>query len=354
MRNILTYYFKKRLPLFIVVLSLSVITTIVYMVSTRLLHLNETTNTYILRDTGMIYLTAILLLFCIFYSIFEFSFKMKRTSCDLFYSLPIKRRSLFLSKYIIGLAQILILFIVNFLIVLIFGLATFAGKTFYNQIVGINYSFNFGYYFMFLGIMIVVGALLYSWFAFFFTRCNTTIDGIINMVLSSTVLCAISIAFYTMLERFMGYDHDIIGSILASDEYIPFISMFVITSKINYLVQGFTNLSVNVLPLVITWTLCLASLALFIIFSSDERAENTFEISDSYFSYKVFLPAMIVSLLAQCKFSDYVFIAILVGGYIGYVIHNRHFKLRKYDWISFIVSSGVGLILMYIGSFIWR
>ena len=349
MKNILTYYFKKRLPLFIVVLTISMITTIVYLVSSRLVSRNYNEVLYI-KDTGMIYLSVLLLIFTTFYSIFEFSFKMKRTSCDLFYSLPIKRRSLFISKYIVGISQILIIFIVNFVIVLIFGIASFAGKEFYNQYTSTYYSYNFGYYFMYLGIMISVAILLYSWYVFFFTRCNTLIDGLINMALSSTLLCVISIAISEFIIKVSSLNYSDLSQYLVGSDYIPYVSMFIITIKINSLAINSTNYVPNILPLVITWGLCAASLVLFIILSDKERAENTLDISDSYFSYKVFLPIMIISLLSICDLSDPLFVAVFIGGYIGFVIYNKHFKLRKNDWFIYIISSGVGFILLLVGA----
>lgn len=352
MRNILTYYFKKRLPLFIVVLAISLLSTIVYLISTTLVRKESNSSYFRISDNGMIYLSIILLILCIFYSIFEFSFKMKRTSCDLFYSLPIKRRSLFIAKYIVGLTQLLLLFIANFIVVLIFAIANFAGKEFYNATTDVIFTYNFGYYFMFFGVMLVIATLLYSWFVFFFTRCNTTIDGLINMALSSTLICSVLIAIMTFITKINNDNYYIFSNYLTGSEYIPFVSIFIIVTKIYYASIGFNVDAPNILPIVITWTLCLASLVLFILFSEKERAENTFEISDSYFSYKVFLPTMIIALLAQCELSAFTFVAVIVGGYIGYVIYNRHFKLRKNDWLIFIISSGVGFILTLVASFI--
>ena len=349
MKNMFKYYLKKRLPLFTIILGISLIITIVFIFSFNFIReyqITDGTRVKTINSTGMIYLTTILLILCIFYPIYEFSFKMKRTSCDLFYSLPIKRNRLFITKYLLGLGQILLIFLINFIIIMITGIIVFSNKDFYNSSLKEMYNFNAGYYFMYFGIMLILSTLLYSWNTFFFTRCNTIVDGVINMFISSIVLASAIFGVVTFLSKINGIDSSIFKSIYPMD-YANFVSLYGLTIQIEDLASS-GKFYLSIVSIIITWTLCAIALVLFIILSKNEKAEDTGDVSNSYFSYKVFIPIFIISLLMSS--TNLVFIAIIIGGYIGYVIFNKNFKLKKNDWIAYAISVGVGIIFMIVGS----
>ena len=60
------------------------------------------------------------------------------------------------------------------------------------------------------------------------------------------------------------------------------------------------------------------------------------------------LPTLIVFAFMLNELNSFSWIAIVIGGYIGYVIYNRNFLLKKIDLITLISSVGIGFILMCI------
>ena len=96
MINLTKYYIKKRLPLLIIITSLTIVSTIVFLATSRFVTAFDNNHQKYISQSGMGFTTIIMLLLVLFFPIYEFMFKMKRNSCDLFYSLPVKRNKLYL------------------------------------------------------------------------------------------------------------------------------------------------------------------------------------------------------------------------------------------------------------------
>ena len=341
MRNLTLFYIKKRLPQFLIVLSLTLIACLIYISTTDFVgeYMNyETYQRYKgIRDTGLTTLTIIMLILATAIPIYEFSFKMRKNGCDLFYSLPIKRNKLYLFKYLFGLCEVLSIFIIDYIIIIAKAIPDLS----------VVPEFHVGYMFGYFGIIILIGILYYSWVSFFYTRANTILDGIITLVLSGLVLMSVVFGILVFGMHFKWFNNISGDNIrwLEGYYYSPFISLFTVTGYFDMGAKGDARY-ITVIPDYITWAIAIASIPLFILLTGKERAEESEDITDSYFSYKVFIPTFIVSLFMICEIDNYSWIAVVIGGYIGYVIHNRSFLIRKNDLIVLLVSVAIGFGLM--------
>jgi len=342
MINLMKYYIKKRLPLFIIVLSITLIVTLIYLSSNDFIRnaIRDGKEIIEISSVGLSYIAGIAILYSLLIPIYEFSFKMKRKGCDLFYSLPIKRNKLFLSKYLFGLLELNLILIINFLVLFLTIIIKFNGVNFTNIV------FNPMHLLLYLPFLIIIASLLYSLNTFFYTRGNTIFDGILIMILGGFILGAIiyGLRFYLMDLKVINYKSNLL--FLNGYHYMPFISIVNITSQFEYLVKVGVFEFNEIYPDMILWSISALFIVLFIILSKKEKAENAEDLSESYFSYKIMIPIYIISLFLFCEYKNFSFIAIIIGGYIAYVIYNRNFLIRKWNLITFIicVSTGFGLM----------
>ncbi len=344
MKNITLYYIKKRLPVFLIVLGISIICSIIFISTTPFIREYRNNNGELTRHintTGIIYLSVILMIISIIVPIYEFAFKMRKNGCDLHYSLPIKRNKLFIFKYLFGLSEVLLIFIVNFFIVSTCAVIKLSGVEF------TFVSFNPGYIYLYLPFAVILGTLLYSWTTFFYTRANRILDGIICVLISNSLFLIVMFGLYAYISNWHGYDYNLLV-FLGGYHYSPIASMINIGIFFDRL--GSTNVYDlnNIYADIILWSVSIITIPLFIILSYKQRAEVSEDISDSVFLYKTMLPIFIVFAFMMNELNSFSWIAIVIGGYIGYVIYNRNFLLKKIDLITLISSVGIGFILMCI------
>ena len=341
MKNITLYYIKKRLPVFLIVLALTVVSSIIFISTTSFTskyrvngELKEFINT-----SGVIYLSVILMILATIIPIYEFAFKMKRNGCDLHYSLPIKRNQLFTFKYIFGLCELLLIFIVNFIIVSTYAVILISNKNIPDV------EFNPGIIYLYLPFALITGTLLYSWTTFFYTRANRVLDGIIGIILSNIILLVVMYGLQSYIFSFINYN-DTLGNYLSGYHYSPIISIIHIGIYFDTLASKNVSTISYLYPDIILWSVSVLLIPLFIILSYKERAEVSEDISDNIFLYKTMLPIYIIFSFMLNELGSFSWIAIVIGGYIGYVIYNRNFLLKKNDLIVLASSVGIGFILM--------
>ncbi len=349
MKNLALFYIKKRLPLFLIVLGIVLILTILELATvpitvdgyTRLISGKLFSGQRIEFD-GLIYNTALLIVLASIIPIYEFSFKMKKRGCDLFYSLPITRKKLYLFKYVFGLCEMLAIFIINYWFIEIFVMCKIDNELLVEQ------EFKIGYIFGYFGVAVLLGTLLYSWITFFYTRANSFIDGIIGVILSMALPAAVTAGILIYCSNFNWMQDLYTINWFYPYHYIPYASLVKICNLFsNRACELDYNYREYILyPEIVTWVLALGILVLFIVLSGKEKAEESEDISDSPFVYSIALPIIIVSCYAICELSNPSWLAIIIGGYIGYVIYNRNFLLRKIDLITLLVSEGLGFALM--------
>ena len=281
--------------------------------------------------------------------LFEFNFKMRKVSVDEFYKLPIKREKLYLVKYIIGLLEVLIPMTVFFLFTLIDISLSF-------------HLFKLSYYVIFYLLSIPLLTAIYSLIAFVYSKCNTTYDGLINVGLAQFFV--LSIAF-VILEIITNRDECIYfpSSSFCSD----YTSYFYIYSPMTRLNVYYSNLMegtiyesllkeesfiITLVSIGIFLVLGIVSFILMITLKKYEKSEDSMDISNSWFSYKVMVPTYITVLTALIagQGEAITLLLVIIAGYILYAIYRRNFKIKLYDIITGVSCIVGGIIL---GALIW-
>ena len=345
MKSLFLYYAKKRLLVLTIVVVIALITSIVISLSYDMLYPAEYSVS--IRYSFLGYLTTILCVFATIIPIYEFSFKMHKNSVDLLYSLPIKKYKLYIVKYLIGLLELFIIFTVCFLYIFLYASAHF---------VDTQNSAKLIYYFYYYLISLGFGALLYNWVAFFFTRANTIVDGIIITILSVFLIVILCAAFID-LTKLVHYDY--FGS---SDwRYTPYSSIVYFTRYFNVKIKSlhpnvhfYDDVFYSSLIMSIIGTIFIP---LFFILSNKQKTENASDISNEWYTYKLFIPLYVV---CMCEFlgqrdnslNILNITLVIIGGYICYVIYNRTFKIKKVDLIVLLSSATFGILLPFAIRFI--
>lgn len=329
MKALLAYFAKKRLlPVLAITVLLSIISIISVLNTT---HVRYYSN-HIYINNGMLTLfTAMIGILAVLISIFEFSFKMNKNTIDAYYSLPIKKDKFFLTKFIVGLFEILIPFTIAYFVMVIF--VQFKENEYATL-----------YFFLYYIEIVLAGTLFYSIISFIYTKANTIFDGLILLL------------FYTFLGGILAFNIESIIQATGNKEWI-YASNYYIFSQLSTIGGVNNDLLAHYSPFssyelanfittnVITTVLGILCFYLLIFKNSKEKAENASDLTESYCGYKSMLPIYIVMLLIA--FHDYIFEAILIVAFsiFGYFIYNRSFKLSKGKLISYASSVVVGIIL---------
>ena len=340
MRKLYFYYLKKRLFPILIALALLLIFGFFYSQDFRVVERNWQDEFYY----GGTYLTPLLVIGLIMVPILvlvEFSFKMRKNSLDLFYSLPISRRKLFLTKYLLGISEIFVLYSTIYL----FFAIRFVMQTAKVDALPFDNVYLIPYYFISLGLFI----LLFGFLAFFYTRANNVVDGILGLVLASTVLMALVHTAQTITFAFKPATDWINNKELLASYFTEFSPSVVLSTYFTKLIQHENKKElIKVAPLVIMIVInALATFAL-LFFNPKLKAENAQELSRDLLTYRIFLPVIISCLLALGGDSILVDVIIIIFGYVAYIIFNRHFKLSRFDWLAFGIAVVVGLSLYFL------
>lgn len=338
MKKMLSYYIKKRWYIIVVLsLILTAITSVVLLNNNfiRIQNIYENGNIVGAKEVaknsplGMLAVFAALLATIV--PIFEFYFKMSKISIDQFYSLPIKKEKLYFSKYIISLLEIVIPITVSFITTYIFLLIK-------------PNIFDMKYFFIFYILLLLITIMLFTCIVFIYTRCNTFFDGLINILGYSIVLVPI----VAIVQKVFNLRYNHFGDWSFYFLYSPITRLTVILNEL--FINKFSTSDVFISDYIIFHTFIILSIIAFVLFiklNKNEKAENSMQISKSRFAYKFLLPTYIISLLALSVYSGsaILLILVIVGGYLGYVIYKRSFKLSKYDYYCLLINLAFGLLL---------
>lgn len=260
------------------------------------------------------------------YAIIEFKFKTKKVEIDAMYSLPIKRRSLYLAKFLNGFTNILIPVIGCYLITVLY--------------IACSYNlYNMWGFLLYLPILILFIFLAYSVFAFAFTRGNNVADGIV------TIIFIVSLTL--MIEAFRELTEILYDSDRYSDGYETIFAPFVyfsglISDLICHKSSDFVlkNNYWNIINIILS----VACFVLFVVLIDNEKAEDAENRTDSWFSYKVFLPLYNFILISICE-SLLLTVIFAAATYFIYVYKNKSFKIKTHELITLLVSTVLGLLV---------
>ena len=335
MKKMFLYYFRRRLPaMLILMIAMAVMTIIIQSQSSYINY--EQSGDYRIETAGQtnpfIYLSILLSVIVTIIPILEFSFKMKRRSVDLYYSLPIKRIKLYICKYFVGLAEFLILYIPQWLISFIW-LATLPS-------VSNIYDMSYSIYFMLASIG--YGILIYTFLTFFYSMGNTLVDGIIFMALASCFLPTLMNVMYSLI---LGANYS--DRTFYMRWFFIYSPLFDISGKMHSNMIGGNYGDINILGIILNIALAiLASIAFFFIHSEKNNAELVGDESDTIFGYKLFIPLyMITSFKLISSSISALWVVIGLAGYLFYCIYRKSFRIKRNDIITLGVSIIIGLLI---------
>ena len=335
MKKMFLYYFRRRLPAMIILMIAMAIMTIIIQSQSSYINYSQSGD-YRIETAGQtnpfIYLSIVLSVIVTIIPIMEFSFKMKRRSVDLYYSLPIKRIKLYICKYFVGLAEFLILYIPQWLISFIW-LATLPS-------VSNIYDMSYSIYFMLASIG--YGILIYTFLTFFYTMGNTLIDGIIFMALASCFLPTLMNVMYSLI---LGANYS--DRTFYMRFFFIYSPLFDISGKMHSNMIGGTYGDINILGIILNIALAiLASIAFFFIHSEKNNAELVGDESDTIFGYKLFIPLYMVTSFKLISSSiSALWVVIGLVGYLFYCIYRKSFRIKRNDIITLGVSIIIGLLI---------
>lgn len=274
---------------------------------------------------SLVYIPAVILLILSYVvPVMQFSYRMKRRSTDLWYSLPIRRSELVLVRTIGGIALILVPYTVSYWL----GFAVIACS---------ENMFSLGWYVPLYFAAVPAALCLFGINSFCFTRANTMHDGIIFIIALNLAL----IMPYLFLINY--YYRYVSGFVQYCLGLLPFIAPIHIFISFDILILNRAMSSAN--QLIISCVLCAieGAAAYFGLFrtASKHKSENAGQISDSLFGYKTLIPWYVffscVTTVSTSGIFGMISIPLIslimnfIYGLIAYFVYRRSFRIKKYD-----------------------
>lgn len=257
---------------------------------------------------------------CTLLPMLELSSFNSRKYLDSAFSFPISRISLISVNLLSGFLQFLITYTLCFAWYTI-RLIPCADK--------IKYSALWGFFFASL----LCSLFIYSVNAFFFSVCNSSVDGFITAMAWQFILCPIVLT----LDEMFGSGNWVEESLLT----ILWMPLGYISSYFTDLSKGYgasPDLGTNNNYAMLIYLILLPFLtALFIAgtlyFFNKKRAESAGEISSTPFSYPTLIPVCVGMLIywALDGATSIISIFALIFSTVGYIIYRRGFKLKFFD-----------------------
>lgn len=368
MRNYFKYEVKKSLPQFLI---LFVLFFVIYVIPTATTNFG---NWWQYQDNeaefGLEILSFGLIASCLIVPIFKFEYKMKKRSVDLFYSLPISRTKVFAVNFIVGFLEIIAAFTVAYAIGVVI------------SIFRIENIYPWWYLVLYFA-SIIPCFMIYSFVTFFFIKGNTTIDGIL-FVLMALISLAVFVSFiagnftsdiygygsnffvFTPLVKIVGALQNKVGWDTNAkplfnfnvDQMIVYIMDDSVEGYHEAIVADYSNVKESVCLIVSSILFVAISIACTISMFKTEKnvkAENCVQISESWFGYKTFIPfyAFMAIENAALYFEELSIILLAVYTFIFYlanVVYKRSFKIGKKQVIIIAVVTVVAVIFGFVMS----
>ncbi len=302
------------------------------------------------KSSGIEMLAVVLGVFCTLIPILELSGFKNRRNLDTLYFFPIKRVKMALAHYLSGALQVLVIYTVSFISVWLTLLVKTDDSWFRLEYMPLYYVFS-----------LILGAVMYSIFAFLFSEGNTVADGVLFCGLWVFILYLV---MFTVRSCFLR--PFLIGTELWSDT-ISFSGWGIIYAPINNLTVIFQRLIdtmyaglsayadgwtgsyaaryLSQMYMFFIWLAVgiAAAFGYFLRFSR-RGAHMAGEVSDSPFGFKLLIPLYGYTLLLMYSELDIMTVIIFALMLIGYCIYRRGFKIKKSD-IIFIACGILPMIL---------
>ncbi|MGE4320054.1 MAG: ABC transporter permease subunit [Acholeplasmataceae bacterium] len=285
--------------------------------------------------SGYLFIPAIIIIL----TVTQFKFMMDRRSTDLYYSLPITRFQLYLSKLLSGMIA---LTIINLVHILGLVLSSFGGTGFSLTQLFINL------------LMSLLSLGIYAYTSFIFTRAHSTIDGIIFIlghVLLIPAIVAIIMSIYAF-DFLVNLTNSLSILFLGLFGSIQFLSQS--NPTLFYYHQLFSDVEQTIVHLLVLFVIpLLGIISIYGVYKTEKcrRLEDVEDLSHSYFGYKVLIPLYAITLSSIISMIGaermlYIFVGILI--YIGYAIYYRTMRLPAKGWYMALAVFVVSIFWMYV------
>lgn len=294
--------------------------------------------------------SSVLALATLFFLFKNFNYNKKKVSCDLYYSLPVTKRELYLTNTLFSVMEYAFYWMV-FTVVLLLGILVHEKPAVIEMRYGMIFVFTI--YQLLYGLIHMLFVIPFLYYA------NDIMDSIVFLAFIALIpflfLSTISNITEVLVENsYITGNVDYLGITWC----IPLLSIQELGEHFLYLFYKTTE------PMPfwgVTEALCIAgfsilSLAIFsgsVFFLSKDKAERSQEIDRKWFGYRVFIPIFIVLFVASLSLRQYNFLTLesgvfsLVLPFVLMVVHRRNFKIPLSD-IIWTVSSPI-LYLIFVG-----
>ncbi len=323
---------------------------IVTMVANGVIEIYENrTNLYIEYEYGLGYsnewdLNPSLGVFVAFSAILTALLPMLELACfnnrkylDSAFSFPISRTTLISVHLLNGFVQFLAAYTVSFIWYAIM-LIPCASKLSYPAL----WSFFF--------VSILCSLFYYSVNAFFFSVCNSSVDGFLTVGAWQFIICVVLLTFSEMFD--LNIDSEILLTIL----WMPLVQISDYFSDISRGSRmpipdlGTDNPYAMLIYMILVPLLTALFVAGLLWFFNKKRAESAGEISNTPFSYVSLLPVGSFLLIYWAFEGEAAIIAIfaLIFSTVGYIIYRRSVKLKVFDIV--VIAACFICFLMGLGA----
>ncbi len=334
MKDYLNYLMHKKALQTIV---LAMIPSFILIITLLTSSLNRPQGRY---DDPVVFNLSIILMMIVLTVIVIFRFGSLRNAkeVDLFYALPISRRNLFLTHYLFGLIQAIIIWTVMFFL----GLITLF----------IRYPFfvySIGHFFILYIAVLVYIVLIYTLTTFVFLRARSIIDGIAFIILFQLFFLFVSLAFANINNFSLLFNAFVFN---------PFYALATLATSLMKLAgPNYTILDLQL------GRILFASLVNFISFLTlaifmfrydlknieDQETEYIGSISSSKLGYLFYIPALLFLISFSTFFlfqvtSYLIFIVLLSAGFIGFFIYRRSLKIKSRDLLYIFIPMIIGIL----------
>ena len=340
MKRILLYEFKRNLLPLVIFSVISVALCVIFPMSVML---SDSQGNPINSCLGMF--VPVLCVLCSVTPVMQCSYRMRRRSVDLWYSVPVSRKQLLFVRTLIGLALALIPYTLGY----------WLGA----MVVALRASVRFIWYLPCFAVTLLLGVGLYGVNAFLFTRANSIGDGLFFVAAWACILPAVLAAMASLGWDFV-YRPFVGGVSLQrlSDTVFTYSGMAWGVTPFEYFICAdaidYETCVRACVASVLAVSEAVAAYVLLFVRADRDQAEDAEQISSSWWGYRILIPVYVVCLMCfippDFRWDNIFLMAIvLVGAFIGFFAYRRSFRLQRSDFISIGVTYAVGILLMLIG-----
>ena len=324
--------------------------------------MNMQTKTIDYTDGTVMYVTnaplvslsiGLMSVMCFVAPVLVYSFKMNKRSVDCYYALPLKKRKLYFIKTLIGLLHVFIPFTAAFWV------------TFFIFLIRPNNPYDMVWFVPTYFGAIFFGLCLYGLNAFAFTRGNSVIDGVVFMMGYQTVMILIVILPWLWSQ----------GKLFSWKYLLDFVpewghSFFalhmeakIMKSQVLNSYGTLTEFDMTAMTFIMPALRGAAGYFLMFFLLKYDKAEDSQQISESWFGYKTLIPifaSTIIGLIVgavlelSIALSVVVFVMMAVAAFVLCIVWRRKFVLGKTGWIVYGICLGAGLVLAIISWAVYK